>query len=87
MKMNPIFCQCDSAISGCDYSNKQIINKIVDAINDMGFDCKLIEVLPVQRSVNTKVTALIGGMTCAVQIRLTVLSKNYLLFWKVELMW
>ena len=45
--------------------NKQIINKIVDAINDMGFDCKLIEVLPVQRSVNTKVTALIGGMTCA----------------------
>lgn len=40
--------------------NKQIINRIIDTINDLGFDCKLIEVLPVERSINTKVTALIG---------------------------
>ncbi|RCK63709.1 putative copper-transporting ATPase HMA5 [Candida viswanathii] len=45
--------------------NKQIINKIIDTINDLGFECKLIEVLPVERSINTKVTALIGGMTCS----------------------
>ena len=45
--------------------NKQIINRIIDTINDLGFDCKLIEVLPVERSINTKVTALIGGMTCS----------------------
>ena len=54
----------------------------------MGFDCKLIEVLPVQRSVNTKVTALIGGMTCAACANsIDSAVKNYLLFWKVELMW
>ncbi|KAL6451027.1 HMA5 Probable copper-transporting ATPase HMA5 [Candida maltosa Xu316] len=45
--------------------NKQLINKIVDTVNDLGFECKLIEVLPVQRSINTKVNALIGGMTCS----------------------
>ncbi|KAI3403007.2 hypothetical protein KGF56_004260 [Candida oxycetoniae] len=45
--------------------NKQLINQIIDSINDLGFECKLIEVLPVQRSINTKITALIGGMTCA----------------------
>ncbi|KAK6455585.1 copper-transporting P1-type ATPase [Scheffersomyces xylosifermentans] len=44
--------------------NKQLINKIVDAINDTGFECRLLEVLPVQRSINTKVTAMITGMTC-----------------------
>ncbi|KAI5962199.1 uncharacterized protein KGF55_003275 [Candida pseudojiufengensis] len=45
--------------------NKQLINQIIDKVNDLGFECKLIEVLPVQRSINTKITALIGGMTCA----------------------
>ncbi|KAI5954526.1 hypothetical protein KGF54_002301 [Candida jiufengensis] len=45
--------------------NKQLINQIIDRVDDLGFDCKLIEVLPVQRSINTKITALIGGMTCA----------------------
>lgn len=34
-------------------------------MNDLGFECKLIEVLPVHRSINTRITALIGGMTCA----------------------
>ncbi|KAI5968314.1 hypothetical protein CANMA_002530 [Candida margitis] len=45
--------------------NKQLINQIIDRVNDLGFECKLIEVLPVHRSINTKITALIGGMTCA----------------------
>ncbi|CAK9436901.1 uncharacterized protein LODBEIA_P14230 [Lodderomyces beijingensis] len=45
--------------------NKQLINQIIAGINDLGFECKLVEVLPVQRSINTKITALIGGMTCA----------------------
>ncbi|KAK6463768.1 copper-transporting P1-type ATPase [Scheffersomyces coipomensis] len=44
--------------------NKQLINRIVDAINDIGFECKLLEVLPVERSINTKATAIISGMTC-----------------------
>lgn len=45
--------------------NKQLINQIINTVSDLGFECKLVEVLPVQRSINTKVTALIGGMTCA----------------------
>ncbi|KAI5958793.1 hypothetical protein KGF57_002227 [Candida theae] len=45
--------------------NKQLINQIIDCVNDLGFECKLIEVLPVYRSINTRVTAIIGGMTCA----------------------
>lgn len=45
--------------------NKQIINKIVDAIYDIGFDCNLLEVLPVERSINIKLTAAIEGMSCS----------------------
>ncbi|KAG7663025.1 uncharacterized protein J8A68_003452 [[Candida] subhashii] len=45
--------------------NKQLINKIIDTVGDLGFECKLIEVLPVHRSINTRVTAIIGGITCA----------------------
>lgn len=45
--------------------NKQIVNKVTDAVNDAGFTCQLLEVLPVQRSINQKVTAVIGGITCA----------------------
>lgn len=45
--------------------NKHIINKIVDAVQEAGFECKLVEMLPVERSVNLKVLATIGGMTCA----------------------
>lgn len=44
---------------------KHLVNRIVQAINDSGFECRLLEVLPVQRSINAKVTAMIGGMTCA----------------------
>lgn len=45
--------------------NKQLINTIIEHIDETGFECKLIEVLPVERSVNTKITAVIGGITCA----------------------
>lgn len=45
--------------------NKQLVNKIIDAVNDAGFTCQLVEVLPVIRSINQKATAVIGGMTCA----------------------
>ncbi|KAG5420545.1 hypothetical protein I9W82_002426 [Candida metapsilosis] len=45
--------------------NKQLVNQIIDRINDLGFECKLVEVLPVHRSINTRITAIIGGMTCA----------------------
>lgn len=45
--------------------NKQLVNKIVTAIEEIGFSAQLIEVLPVQRSINEKVTAVIGGITCA----------------------
>lgn len=46
-------------------SNKQMVNKIIDTVSDLGFDCKLVDLLPVHRSVNTRVVALIGGITCA----------------------
>ncbi|CAK7903256.1 copper-transporting ATPase [[Candida] anglica] len=45
--------------------NKQLINKIVDGVYNIGFECKLVEALPVERSINTKIVAIIGGMTCA----------------------
>lgn len=45
--------------------NKPIINRIVNAIESSGFECKVLEVLPVQRTINSKVVAAIGGMTCA----------------------
>lgn len=45
--------------------HKQQINKIIDAINDAGFTAQLVEVLPIQSSINLKVTAIIGGITCA----------------------
>lgn len=45
--------------------NKQLINQITEGIEELGFDAQLIELLPVRTSVKTKVTAMIGGMTCA----------------------
>lgn len=45
--------------------NKQIVNKIIHAVNETGFECRLLEVLPVERSINVKITAMIGGITCA----------------------
>ncbi|CUM62565.1 uncharacterized protein PRCAT00000117001 [Priceomyces carsonii] len=60
--------------------NKKIVNKVVDLINDMGFDCRLLELLPVQRSVNLKVTAIIGGVTCASCVNSIVSAVNELPF-------
>lgn len=45
--------------------NKQLINKIIDTVSDLGFEATLIEVLPVQTSINRKIVAIIGGITCA----------------------
>lgn len=45
--------------------NKQVINTIVNAVYDVGFDCKILEVLPVERSINVKLTAAIAGITCS----------------------
>lgn len=45
--------------------NKLLINTIIKRIDELGFDCRLVEVLPVQRTINTKVTAVVGGITCA----------------------
>lgn len=60
--------------------NKQIVNKIVEAIDDAGFDSRLLEVLPVQRSVNEKVTAIIGGITCAACVNSVLSAVNELPF-------
>lgn len=45
--------------------NKQLINKIVDSVEEAGFECRLIEALPVERTINSKVTVVLGGITCA----------------------
>ncbi|KAG7196067.1 uncharacterized protein KQ657_000078 [Scheffersomyces spartinae] len=45
--------------------NKQLINQITEGIEELGFDAQLIELLPVRTTIKTKVTAMIGGMTCA----------------------
>lgn len=45
--------------------NKQVINKIIREINGMGFECRLLDVLPIKRSINMELTAMIGGITCA----------------------
>ncbi|ODV62040.1 heavy metal translocating P-type ATPase [Ascoidea rubescens DSM 1968] len=45
--------------------NKQIANEIVSSIREVGFNCSLLEVLPIERSQKFKVIAAIGGITCA----------------------
>ncbi|GEQ71271.1 hypothetical protein JCM33374_g4952 [Metschnikowia sp. JCM 33374] len=45
--------------------NKQMVNQVIEVIEDAGFSAQLLEVLPIQRSINQKVTAIIGGITCA----------------------
>lgn len=60
--------------------NKQVINKIVEAVSDAGFDCQLIEVLPVLRSINQKITAIIGGITCSACVNSITSAVNDLTF-------
>lgn len=45
--------------------SKQLVNTIVNAVLDAGFECKVLEILPVKRSATTKITAAIGGITCS----------------------
>lgn len=45
--------------------NKQSANDIVESVNNSGFECSVIELLPLESKIRTKVLAKIGGMTCA----------------------
>lgn len=60
--------------------NKQLVNKIVNAVEDSGFACQLLEILPVERSINQKVTAIIGGISCASCVNSIVTAVNELPF-------
>lgn len=60
--------------------NKQLVNKIILAVEDAGFTVQLIEVLPIQRSINQKVTAIIGGITCAACVNAVVSAVSDLPF-------
>lgn len=46
-------------------ANKQSVQKILLSIRDTGYDAKLFEILPVTTESKYKVTAAIGGITCA----------------------
>lgn len=45
--------------------NQQIANHLLSLIKDLGFSLSLSELLPIEMSKKYKVTAAIGGMTCA----------------------
>lgn len=48
-------------------SNKQLTNAVVEAVNNSGYDCKLMDIQPIESSqlqVQHKVTAIISGMSC-----------------------
>lgn len=60
--------------------NKQLVNKIIQGVVDAGFTAQLLEVLPIQRSVNEKVTAVIGGITCAACVNSVLSAVNDLPF-------
>ncbi|ODV95301.1 hypothetical protein PACTADRAFT_50045 [Pachysolen tannophilus NRRL Y-2460] len=45
--------------------NKQLVNNIIANVKDIGYSCSLIELLPIERSTKYKITAAIGGITCA----------------------
>ncbi|KAK9474780.1 E1-E2 ATPase-domain-containing protein [Dipodascopsis tothii] len=42
-----------------------LVDEVKETIEDVGYDCDLVEVLPTQPERSWKVTATIGGMTCA----------------------
>ncbi|KAF5208730.1 putative copper-transporting ATPase [Clavispora lusitaniae] len=60
--------------------NKQLINKIVGAVDDAGFTCQLIEVSPASQKVHEKITAVIGGITCAACVNTVMSAVNKLPF-------
>ncbi|CDK28626.1 unnamed protein product [Kuraishia capsulata CBS 1993] len=45
--------------------DKQYVNGLISEIRELGHECSLLELLPIERSYKFKVTAVIGGMTCA----------------------
>lgn len=45
--------------------NKQVANSIIQAIKDSGYSAILVEVLPVERETRYRISAAIGGITCA----------------------
>ncbi|CCH43306.1 Cu2+-exporting ATPase [Wickerhamomyces ciferrii] len=45
--------------------NKQIANTIINNIRDSGYSATLVELLPVERETKYRVSAAIGGITCA----------------------
>ena len=60
--------------------NKQLVNLVIETVEDAGFSAKLLEVLPIQRSINQKVTAIIGGITCAACVNSVMSAVNDLPF-------
>lgn len=60
--------------------NKQIVNQVISVVEDAGFSAQLLEVLPIQRSINQKVTAIIGGITCAACVNSVMSAVNDLPF-------
>lgn len=51
-------------------SDKRLVNKIQEAVTEVGYDCEVVEVIPLGSGGNSdedkfKVVASIGGMTCA----------------------
>ena len=52
-------------------SDKRLVNAIQQAVSDVGYDCEVVEVIPIGRGSTDlepkkfKVTASLGGMTCA----------------------
>lgn len=45
--------------------NKQLINQIIHTLDGIGFECLLVDVVPIQMSMNIQVNAVIGGISCA----------------------
>lgn len=46
-------------------TNKQSVQKIISSVRDSGYDARLIDILPITTESRFKITAAIGGITCA----------------------
>ncbi|OBA20141.1 heavy metal translocatin [Metschnikowia bicuspidata var. bicuspidata NRRL YB-4993] len=60
--------------------NKQMVNQVLDVVESTGFTARLLEVLPIQRSVNQKIIAVIGGLTCTACVNAAMSAANDLPF-------
>ncbi|KAG7900907.1 hypothetical protein KL935_002840 [Ogataea polymorpha] len=45
--------------------DRQYVNHVIKAVRETGFECTLLEMLPIERSQKYEVVTLIGGMTCS----------------------